>query len=80
MSTGAFPSPMLKLALDVPPVSCLSLLTSVHASVPPVLCVTSDSRLLTFSISTGVGFKRHQVEEEDLPRRKLRLACWSSAS
>ena len=28
----------------------------------------------SFSISTGVGFKRHQVEEEDLPRRKLRLA------
>ena len=27
-----------------------------------------------FSISIGVGFERYQVEEDDAPRRKLRLA------
>ena len=26
-----------------------------------------------FSISIGVGFERHQVEEDDAPCRKLRL-------
>ena len=72
---------MHTLALDVSlSVSRLFLFTSVHTSVPRILCVPSNSRVLTFSISTGVGFERNQVEEEELPRRKLESACWSSAS